>query len=251
MGGSVYSVMCLPQLSIIFVVECSVMLLVYFSFERLRLVESPHFNPRSAKPQQWLTFLLLILVFGLTYDFVVGNMLGIFFYPCAASLGTITYATFILMNSTISYGLFACTVAILPFKFQVAPSRCRLTLKIIFGITTLVSLFAFSILSPTLKVFSVGAFIVFASEFAILSFARLGPVAALLKWDPRLFFTLWGFSVLIGILYEAANSIIRLWEWSFLPSSQYTLETILVILTGYFVLVVPAFAISRWALDNS
>src|SRR5580704_10569615 len=168
--------MCLLQLGIIGVVECCVMLFVSFSFEKLHVVGPPQFNPRTAKLRQWLTFLLLILAFGLTYDLVVGNMLGVFFYPCAASLGTITYATFIFMNSTISYGVFACTVAILPFKLQLAPSRCRLTLKIIFGISTLVSLLAFSILSPTLKVFSVGAIIVFASEFALLSFARLGPV---------------------------------------------------------------------------
>ncbi len=242
--------MWLLQLAIIGVVEVSVLLLLSFSLEKLQVVAPPHFNPRSAKPRQWLTFLLLIFVFGLTYDLVVGNLLGVFFYPCAASLGTITYATFIFLNSTISYGVFACTVAILPFKLELAPSHCRLTLKIIFGIFTLVSLVAFIIFSPALKVFSVGATIVFASEFALLSFARLGPVAALLKGDLRLFFTLWGFSVSIGILYESANSIIRLWEWSFLPSSPHTVETILVILIGYFVLVVPAFAISRWALDN-
>src|ERR1700730_9678359 len=243
--------MWLLQLGIISVVEGLVLLFVSFLFQKLRFVGSAYFNPRSAKLEQWLVFLLLSAAFGLTYDVLVGNLLGVFSYPRAASLGTIAYATFLFLNSTISYGVFACTVAMLPFKLRSAPSRCSLALKISFWISILVSLVAFSILSPALKVFSVGAIIVFASEFALLMFARLGPVAALLKCDPRLFFTLWGFSVSIGILYEAANSIIRLWEWTFLPSGAHTVETILAILLGYFVLAVPAFGISRLTLDSS
>lgn len=188
----------LLQLAIIGVVEGIILLFVSFSLEKLRFVGSAYFSPRSAKLEQWLAFLLLSLVFGLTYDVLVGNLLGIFSYPRAASLGALTYVAFLILNSTISYGVFACTVAMLPFKLQSVPSRCSLPLKLSFRISILAYFVAFSILSRELKVFSVGAIILFSSEIALLMFARLGPIAAHLKCDPRLFLMLWGFSVSIG-----------------------------------------------------
>lgn len=238
------------QLLVIGGIQGIVLIVVSLLVGDRRLDGLKYFNPRFAKRNQWVLFLGLVFMFGIAYDIFVGHMVGVFAYPMVAILDPVQYSVFLGLNSVISYGIFACTVAVLPIRLKSISTCYASRLKIIFGISIILSCVLSLILPPAFMVFVVGAVIVFSCEFIFLVFERMGPIAGLFRRDSRLFLTLWGYSISLGLCYEAANSVIRLWEWTFFPPNLRVLGDILVVLFGYFVLLAPALVISRLTLDS-
>lgn len=174
---------------------------------------------------------------GLFFDLVIGRYASIFHYADFP-----TTSSFMLANGILSYGL--AIAAVLSFQQDVLPPReghrkwlallaasLAFSLALIFPVDRLPTVAGMFLLGALILLFSEALCLVFGQTGYILQ-AMLGTIGPMVR--------VWVFSIATGLVYETANYAFALWVWNnHFPSRA--INFALIVLLGYFVLLLPIF----------
>jgi hypothetical protein len=189
-----------------------------------------------------LRLALLGTCMGVVFERLMGAVWNIFLYPDVPQT-----VAFLLLNSAFSYGTALITAWLLPCAMATHGSK-RLRLLAAAGLAALVGIFVVLGLADTpqlVRVFVVGALTVTAAELSAAILGHVGPLLAITRRQFSPLACLALCSIVIGLIYEAANFLFPLWRWNLGPDIPDWAAETLVIAFGYFVLIHPMLVLSR------
>jgi len=221
--------------------------LAVVTFQIAVIFVAKHFSTSRFEAGTLFKLLVIGIPVGLFFDSAIGDRYEVFSYPEFGES-----KLFVLTNSLLSYGVALCTAWFFPCRVSVSLSRSggRTGLMILIAVVLFVSMDKLGDLNVMQRAVLSGIAILLLGETLAMARCVYGPLSLLLLGDWRPFLCLEVCSVIVGVLYEAANFAFPLWRWHLDPDLPYWASEAVIVTFGYFVLFHPMFIVSRLVVEK-
>lgn len=221
--------------------------IVFFQIIVLLAMGSRHRLKRDYVIRVFFISMLLGVPTGILFDLLIGRGAGIFSYFLEQNL------VFLILNGMLSYGSAVATAATFPAEIRRHGRRLsRRDMRMMFAGAILIGTASLGLRlsNPIGEMFCAGIIVIVGSEIVALLAGWFGPIARISIGDIRPFCICWIYSVLIGAVYEIANAVFPVWQWTAGASLPRWSVEFFVVVFGYLVLFYPMILAWQLLLKN-